>query len=176
MSNAETSTPKCRRLPTRRPGRRYRQANGCDGRTYGAVKRQIIMWSRPGSRSGCSRLKTLIAARSCWTPAPGLAALPTRPKLPAILSWLLTLLIVAIPDVWFRISSTANRPTVVGNPPFKAVEPFAHHALKLGARRVALLFPTARLNGARWLRKLPLRRIWLLTPRPSMPPGSHCTG
>ena len=107
----------------------------------------------------------------CWTPAPGLAALPTRPKLPAILSWLLTLLIVAIPDVWFRISSTANRPTVVGNPPFKAVEPFAHHALKLGARRVALLFPTARLNGARWLRKLPLRRIWLLTPRPSMPPG-----
>ena len=62
-------------------------------------------------------------------------------------------------------------PTVVGNPPFKAVEPFAHHALKLGARRVALLFPTARLNGARWLRKLPLRRIWLLTPRPSMPPG-----
>jgi hypothetical protein len=62
-------------------------------------------------------------------------------------------------------------PTVVGNPPFNAVETFARHALKLGAHKVALLFPVARLNAARWLKELPLRRIWLLTPRPSMPPG-----
>jgi len=62
-------------------------------------------------------------------------------------------------------------PTVVGNPPFNAVEAFARHALELGARNVALLFPVARLNAARWLKELSLRRIWLLTPRPSMPPG-----
>jgi len=62
-------------------------------------------------------------------------------------------------------------PTVVGNPPFNAVEAFASHALELGARKVALLFPVARLNAARWLKELPLRRIWLLTPRPSIPPG-----
>ena len=62
-------------------------------------------------------------------------------------------------------------PTVVGNPPFNAVEAFARHALELGARKVALIFPTARLNAARWLQELPLRRVWLLTPRPSMPPG-----
>lgn len=62
-------------------------------------------------------------------------------------------------------------PSVVGNPPFNAVEAFARHALNLGARKVALLFPTARLNAARWLQALPLRRVWLLTPRPSMPPG-----
>jgi hypothetical protein len=28
------------------------------------------------------------------------------------------------------------------------------------------------LNAAHWLQELPLRRVWLLTPRPSMPPGS----
>jgi hypothetical protein len=33
------------------------------------------------------------------------------------------------------------------------------------------VFPTARLNAGRWLTDTPLRRIWLLTPRPSMPPG-----
>jgi len=33
--------------------------------------------------------------------------------------------------------------------------------------------PTARLNAARWLENTPLQRIWLLTPRPSMPPGQH---
>jgi hypothetical protein len=31
---------------------------------------------------------------------------------------------------------------------------------------VAIIFPTARLNAARWLQDTPLRRIWLLTPRP----------
>ena len=60
-------------------------------------------------------------------------------------------------------------PTVVGNPPFNAV--FARHAFELDARKAASLFPVARLNAARWLNELPLRRIWLLTPRPSMPPG-----
>jgi hypothetical protein len=63
-------------------------------------------------------------------------------------------------------------PSVVGNPPFNAVEAFARHALDTGARKTALIFPVARLNAARWLRDLPLRRVWLLTPRPSMPPGA----
>ena len=62
-------------------------------------------------------------------------------------------------------------PSVVGNPPFNSVEAFARHALDLGARKLALLFPTPRLNAARWLKDLPLRRVLLLSPRPSMPPG-----
>lgn len=63
--------------------------------------------------------------------------------------------------------------SIVGNPPFGLVEAFALHALSdLHAVKIALVFPTARLNAAhRWLRGLPLRRIRLLTPRPSMPPG-----
>jgi hypothetical protein len=62
-------------------------------------------------------------------------------------------------------------PSVVGNPPFGIVAAFARHAIELGARKVALVLPVARLNAARWLQALPLRKVLLLTPRPSMPPG-----
>jgi hypothetical protein len=63
--------------------------------------------------------------------------------------------------------------SIIANPPFDQVEDFARHSLlNLRAAKVALILPTARLNAAhRWLRELPLSRIWLLTPRPSMPPG-----
>lgn len=60
---------------------------------------------------------------------------------------------------------------IVCNPPFNIAGRFAVHALKLAQRKVALVFPTARLNGAHWLKDTPLKTIWLLTPRPSMPPG-----
>lgn len=62
---------------------------------------------------------------------------------------------------------------IVTNPPFNVAREFAGHALKRARLKVAMIFPTARLNAARWLEQTPLRRIWLLTPRPSMPPGSH---
>jgi hypothetical protein len=67
-------------------------------------------------------------------------------------------------------------PSVTGNPPFSAVEAFARHALTIGADKVALIFPTARLHAASWIRELPLRRIYLLSPRPSMPPGDVVLG
>jgi hypothetical protein len=62
--------------------------------------------------------------------------------------------------------------SVVTNPPFALAREFVERALTLGAAKVAVIFPTARLNAARWLEALPLSRIWLLTPRPSMPPGN----
>jgi hypothetical protein len=70
----------------------------------------------------------------------------------------------------------------VTNPPFKPphiVPALTRHALTLARRKVAILFKTAGLNaingpkGDWWIRGLPLRRVWLLTPRPSMPPGSY---
>ena len=61
---------------------------------------------------------------------------------------------------------------VVCNPPFDYVEEFCRHALYCGAHKVAMICLVRRLNAAHWLRDLPLRRVWLLTPRPSMPPGS----
>lgn len=60
---------------------------------------------------------------------------------------------------------------IVTNPPFDIAREFAEHACRLMLRKAAIVFPTARLNAARWLQDLPLRRVWLLTPRPSMPPG-----
>jgi hypothetical protein len=60
---------------------------------------------------------------------------------------------------------------VVCNPPFKVAPQFVARALELARYKVAIIFPTARLNAARWLQALPLARVWLLTPRPSMPPG-----
>jgi hypothetical protein len=62
--------------------------------------------------------------------------------------------------------------SVVTNPPFKLAREFVERALTLNATKVAILFPVARLNAAsRWLVPLPLARVLLLTPRPSMPPG-----
>lgn len=64
-----------------------------------------------------------------------------------------------------------RRDSIVCNPPFNIAVPFTLHALKLAVRKVAIIFPTARLNAAHWLFDTPLARIWLMTPRPSMPPG-----
>jgi hypothetical protein len=63
---------------------------------------------------------------------------------------------------------------LVFNPPFDVLEEFILHAVELAHCKVAALCPVARLNAAgRWLINTPLQRVWLLTPRPSMPPKSH---
>jgi hypothetical protein len=63
-------------------------------------------------------------------------------------------------------------PNIVCNPPFNIAEEFGRHAWSLmGVQKVAMIFPTARLNAAHWLHALPLSCVWLMTPRPSMPPG-----
>ncbi|SRR5216683_2970143 len=64
-------------------------------------------------------------------------------------------------------------PSVVGNPPFAIVEEFARHAFDIGADKVALIARTASIHAARWLRELPFSHAWLMTPRPSMPPGPY---
>lgn len=69
------------------------------------------------------------------------------------------------------LQSTRRHVNIVCNPPFHDIERFARHALKQTDQKVAFIVPLARLPAARWLRKTPLRRVWLLTPRPSMPPG-----
>ena len=74
----------------------------------------------------------------------------------------------------FLKSHSDNIPNIVCNPPFNIAARFAEHALALNdVQKVAMIFPTARLNAAHWLRETPLARVWLMTPRPSMPPG--CT-
>jgi hypothetical protein len=60
---------------------------------------------------------------------------------------------------------------IVCNPPYRVLPTFTQLALKQARRKVAVIFPVARLNAAGWLANAPLRRIWLMSPRPPMPPG-----
>jgi hypothetical protein len=63
--------------------------------------------------------------------------------------------------------------SIITNPPFDLIEAFAKRALASQARKVAMVCPVRRLPAARWLQQTPLRAIYFLTPRPSMPPGHH---
>ena len=69
------------------------------------------------------------------------------------------------------LKSEWRRDNIICNPPFNIANHFVLHALQVASRKIAMIFPTARLNAAHWIRGTPLRRVWLLTPRPSMPPG-----
>lgn len=70
------------------------------------------------------------------------------------------------------LSSSDRFPNIIGNPPFELGKEFALHALSLADRKVAFVFPLRRLPAAwKWLKATPLYRVWLLCPRPSMPPG-----
>jgi hypothetical protein len=60
---------------------------------------------------------------------------------------------------------------IVCNPPYYICRDFTTHALRLARRKVAMIWLARRLNAARWLQATPLARVYLLTPRPSMPPG-----
>lgn len=73
-------------------------------------------------------------------------------------------------DDWLR--NVADN--IVCNPPFSLAREFVDRSLDLGMRRMAMLLPVRWLLGdrrSRWLENTPLIRVWLLTPRPSMPPG-----
>jgi hypothetical protein len=63
--------------------------------------------------------------------------------------------------------------SIVCNPPFDHIQGFCEHALKITTFKVAMLVPLRRLPAARWLERLPLETVWLLTPRPLMPPGNY---
>jgi hypothetical protein len=73
----------------------------------------------------------------------------------------------------FDLSARRHAGSVVCNPPFDQIFDVTYRCIELARRKVALVCPVRRLNAARWLQDLPLRRIWLLTPRPSMPSGDY---
>lgn len=69
-------------------------------------------------------------------------------------------------------SPIASPRSIVCNPPFDHIEAFCARALEVAAYKVAMIVPLRRLPAARWLERMPLETLYLLTPRPSMPPGS----
>ena len=65
---------------------------------------------------------------------------------------------------------------IVSNPPFKCARRFVERALETAAPKIAFLLPLSWLTGAtrsKWLQTTPLAHVWVLTPRPSMPPGTQ---
>jgi hypothetical protein len=73
--------------------------------------------------------------------------------------------------------------SIVTNPPFGIADNnyraltagYVSKALRMAEHKVAMILPANWLFGddrSRWLEATPLRRVWLLTPRPSMPPGA----
>jgi hypothetical protein len=82
---------------------------------------------------------------------------------------------VACRDVVDFLSCAAPGCDIVSNPPFGIADLFVRHALAVSRSKVAMLLPATWHFGAKraaWLKTTPLRRIYALTPRPSMPPGA----
>lgn len=77
-----------------------------------------------------------------------------------------------IGDFFARTQPIQN---LVCNPPFSRAWAFAVYALVLTERKVAMLLPAGWVQGnrrSRWLEHhTPLKIVWWLCPRPSMPPG-----
>jgi hypothetical protein len=65
--------------------------------------------------------------------------------------------------------------SIVSNPPFTgdSIERFVERALFIVKYKVAVLVPLRRLPAAHWLKGLPLETVYLLPPRPSLPPASY---
>ena len=71
----------------------------------------------------------------------------------------------------FLCCESPRAPNIVCNPPFDICDQFVRRALHLAGGKVAMIWLARRLNAARWLANAPLACTYLLTPRPSMPPG-----
>jgi hypothetical protein len=63
---------------------------------------------------------------------------------------------------------------ICSNPPFGIADTYVPLALEIAERKVAMLLPANWVQGHKrsgWLRTTPLRRVYFVCPRPSMPPG-----
>ena len=65
--------------------------------------------------------------------------------------------------------------SAIFNPPFTGdcIQQFVERALTIVEFKVAALVPLRRLPAAHWIEGWPLESIWILTPRPSLPPASY---
>ncbi len=63
---------------------------------------------------------------------------------------------------------------IVSNPPFSLAQAFVRQALQTVSGKVAMLLPAKFLHSEKrrpWFARTPLARVWILSSRPSMPPG-----
>lgn len=79
---------------------------------------------------------------------------------------------IHIGDFRERLAPVTN---IVSNPPFGIALEIVKKALELASGKVAMLLPANWVQGdkrARWLATTPLKRVYFIAPRPSMPPGA----
>lgn len=76
------------------------------------------------------------------------------------------------------LDNTARADNIICNPPFKHCNtppyPWVTKAIWTVRNKAALLLPLSWMTGSKrgeWLQTQPLYRVWIITPRPSMPPG-----
>jgi hypothetical protein len=62
---------------------------------------------------------------------------------------------------------------IICNPPYDLISEFCELAIEIATNKVAMLVPLRRLAPAHWLERLPLETIWIMTPRPTMLPGTY---
>jgi hypothetical protein len=111
-----------------------------------------------------------------WDPAAGIGRIPTAAQAAGLEAVASDLVDRGCADHVenFLTCWVKRAPNIVCNVPFKIAEPFVKHALELADGKVAILLPAAWVTGqtrSRWLASTPLRRVYFLAPRPSMPPG-----
>ena len=73
------------------------------------------------------------------------------------------------------MKSAGTLDNIVCNPPYKYDDEFVRSAVERARHKTAVLLRAQWANAgarSRWLESLPLRRVLLLSPRPSMPPGA----
>ena len=64
--------------------------------------------------------------------------------------------------------------SVASNPPYSELQRFCERSCETASHRVAIFTRLARIAAAEdWLMRLPLVRIYVCLPRPSVPTGEH---
>lgn len=98
-------------------------------------------------------------------------------EMPAVLTPSLAALAVKSCTVRDAFSVTEMHDNYVSNPPDKRAEDAIRYLLPLTRYKIAFLLRTNFLHGIRRHRDffliVPLARVWILSPRPSCPPGIY---
>lgn len=111
-----------------------------------------------------------------WDPSCGLGRIPTAARAAGHVCHATDLMARGFGGVhdFRQTPHTARVANIVSNPPFGIADSYVLLALEIAERKVAMLLPANWVQGekrSRWMETTPLRRVYFIAPRPSMPPG-----
>lgn len=111
-----------------------------------------------------------------WDPSCGLGRIPTAALTVTPYVFGTDIVDRGYGQVWdfMQTPEDAQVDNIVSNPPFGIADAYVPKALRIARRKVALLLPSNWVQGearSKWMQTTPLRRLYFICPRPSMPPG-----